>query len=375
MPSRSRYRVVLLLSCLAVAASLVVADEPVAAPTMDAKTYRQTVNRAVAFLKGKQAADGSFAAYAGPGVTAVAATGLLRIGRAPTTRRGQASSTWRSSSSPTAASTRPENMLPNYETSWHWSVLHEANRDRRYDKLIKNAEQFLKEHPVGRRASGQDRASSLRRRGLRQAASGPTCRTPASSLDALKAAGDGPDDPAVKKALIFVSRCQNLESEDNTTPFAAKNPDGGFYYTPAAGGESEAGKTANGGLRSYGSMTYAGLKSMIYAGVGPDDPRVKAAVEVDARSTTTSTTTRAWAPPACITTTTPFAKALDAASIKEIEDAKGDKHDWRQDLLAQLVRRQQPNGSWVNDENRMAGGRALPGDRLCLAVAGLLPPG
>ena len=30
-------------------------------------------------------------------------------------------------------------------------------------------------------------------------------------------------------------------------------------------------------LRSYGSMTYAGLKSMIFAGVGPDDPRVKAA--------------------------------------------------------------------------------------------------
>ena len=59
----------------------------------------------------------------------------------------------------------------------------------------------------------------------------------------------------------------------------AKNPDGGFYYTPAAGGESEAGKTPNGGLRSYASMTYAGLKSMIYAGVGPDDPRVKAAVK------------------------------------------------------------------------------------------------
>jgi squalene-hopene/tetraprenyl-beta-curcumene cyclase len=31
-------------------------------------------------------------------------------------------------------------------------------------------------------------------------------------------------------------------------------------------------------LRSYASMTYAGLKSMIYAGLTPDDPRVKAAV-------------------------------------------------------------------------------------------------
>ena len=52
----------------------------------------------------------------------------------------------------------------------------------------------------------------------------------------------------MKKALVFVSRCQNLESEYNTTQFAAKNPDGGFYYTPAAGGSSMAGKTADGGL-------------------------------------------------------------------------------------------------------------------------------
>ena len=30
-------------------------------------------------------------------------------------------------------------------------------------------------------------------------------------------------------------------------------------------------------VRSYGSMTYAGLKSMIYCGLTKDDPRVKAA--------------------------------------------------------------------------------------------------
>ena len=36
----------------------------------------------------------------------------------------------------------------------------------------------------------------------------------------------------MQRALVFVSRCQNLETEHNTTPFAAKNPDGGFYYTP-----------------------------------------------------------------------------------------------------------------------------------------------
>ena len=76
-----------------------------------------------------------------------------------------------------------------------------------------------------------------------------------------------------------MSRCQNLESPDNTTEFAAKNPDGGFYYTPIGNGGCPAGKTANGGLRSYGSMSYAGLKSMIFAGLKADDPRVVAAMK------------------------------------------------------------------------------------------------
>ena len=43
-------------------------------------------------------------------------------------------------------------------------------------------------------------------------------------IDALKAAGNGPDDEAMKRALVFVSRCQNLETENNTTPFAAEEP-------------------------------------------------------------------------------------------------------------------------------------------------------
>ena len=38
-------------------------------------------------------------------------------------------------------------------------------------------------------------------------------------------------------------------------------------------------RTPEGGLRSEGGMTYAGLKSFLYAGVGKDDPRVKAAVD------------------------------------------------------------------------------------------------
>ena len=60
-------------------------------------------------------------------------------------------------------------------------------------------------------------------------------------------------------------------------PVRGQEPRRRLLLHAAAGGGNHGRQNADGGLRSYGSMTYAGLKSMIYAGVGPDDPRVKAA--------------------------------------------------------------------------------------------------
>jgi len=84
-----------------------------------------------------------------------------------------------------------------------------------------------------------------------------------------------------------------------------------------------AGKTENGGLRSYASMTYAGLKSMIYAGIGPDDPRTKAAVAGLKKNYALDTNPGMGAPPVCITITNTFAKALDAVGQDEFVDADG----------------------------------------------------
>ena len=95
------------------------------------------------------------------------------------------------------------------------------------------------------------------------------------------AAGVPKDDPAFKKALIFVSRCQNLKGENNDQPWAGKINDGSFIYSAAAGGQTKVRTTPtpDGGLPGYGSMTYAGIKSLIYCGVSKDDQRVKKAYE------------------------------------------------------------------------------------------------
>ena len=137
----------------------------------------------------------------------------------------------------------------------------------------------------------------------------------------------------------------------NTTPLASKVNDGGFFYTVAAGGSSAAGKTADGGLRSYGAMTYAGLKSMIYAGLTATDPRVKAASEWIGRHYTVAENPGLGEQGLFYYYDT-FAKTMAALKVNEFEDAQQAKHDWRKELAEQLFTVQQANGSWVNPKER-----------------------
>ncbi len=84
-----------------------------------------------------------------------------------------------------------------------------------------------------------------------------------------------------KAAIQFVQNCQNLRGT-NSQAWASDDPQnkGGFIYAPE---RSNAGKTnlANGRVayRSYGTMTYAGLLSYIYADIKTDDPRVTTALD------------------------------------------------------------------------------------------------
>ena len=59
-------------------------------------------------------------------------------------------------------------------------------------------------------------------------------------IEALHQSGLPADDPAYRKALVFISRCQNL-GESNDQPFAKGQSDGGFIYTPVNAGESKPG--------------------------------------------------------------------------------------------------------------------------------------
>lgn len=340
----------LVLVGLAVPGSLLWAEEDAAGGVR--RQHEAMVAKATSFLltKGRDS-DGSYSSFSGPGVTSLVTTALLRNGVPPSDPRVEASLAYlRGTIQPDGGIYQAGSLYRNYETCLAILCLAEANRDGKYDQTLKRADAFVKGIQWDE-SEGKDESDL----GYGGAGYGkhkrPDLSNTAFLVEALKATGNGADSEAIQRALVFVSRCQNLESEHNTTAFAAKNPDGGFYYTPAAGGTSQAGTTASGGLRSYASMTYAGLKSMIYAGLGPEDQRVKAAYTWIERNYGLASNPGMGSSGLYYYYHT-FAKALDAMGVDAIEDENGVKHDWRAELTRELAKRQQPDGSWLNENDR-----------------------
>jgi len=193
-------------------------------------------------------------------------------------------------------------------------------------------------------------------------------------VEALHDSGLPKDHPTYQKALVFIQRCQ-MNAETNDQAFAKGSTQGGFIYSAANGGESKAGKIEINGrdeLRSYGSMTYAGLKSMIYCGLAKSDPRVKAALEwirshwtLEYNPNMPEKQSREGVYYYYHT----FARALAAIDEPIIRDAQGRNHDWREELLTKLEKLQRPDGSWVNESDRwMEGMPALTTSYAMLAL-------
>ena len=338
------------LACLVVVTSVSFnattahADDAALASQVDA-----TQAEGVAYLRIVQAEDGSWTSPQQPGITALVTTALLRSGvPADDPMIVKALSHLESFQQDDGGIYHAQSQHRNYETAITIMALEATGQSQKYNKTISRAVGFLKglQWDESEEIDVSDPAYGGAGYGKHQR---PDLSNTQYMLEAFKAAGIDESDPAYQKALIFISRCQNLETPHNNTEFAAKVDDGGFYYTPAAGGTSQAGTTPDGGLRSYASMTYAGLKSMIYAGVEKDDQRVKAATEW-IRKFYTLEENPGMGHQGLFYYYHTFAKALDALEVAEFEDADGAKHNWRAELAAHLIKLQQSNGSWVNQK-------------------------
>lgn len=311
--------------------------------------WRRAVGRGEAYLRRTQETDGSWSEY--PATTALAVSALLRGGHTevadPDMARGvrfilrsvQPDGGIYSTANAATA-------LPNYNTSLCAMTLAQT-RNPAYRSFIARAQHFLE-------SSQFDEADDVPPSDPRYGGIGygshpdrPDLSNLQMALEALKDTGAGPNAPVWHKAIVFLQRAQNRK-ESNDQPWAqdASN-DGGFVYDSrgrsyATGGDPHA---------SYGSMSYAGLKSYIYCGVTRSDPRVQAAWNW-IRSHYTVKEHPGMGDTSLYYYYHTMAKTLDVYGTRIVRDAAGRPHDWASELADQLTADQRPDGSWYNDNAR-----------------------
>ena len=323
---------------------------------------KDSLDRGLAWLRTQQNADGSF----GKDTVhpALSALPLVAFQREPTGRFsaadfvGKGYAYLRGFTQPDGGIYSKEAGLANYNTSVCLLALAGANEPKDLDVLLK-----ARAYVVGQQAGGMAKPETDGGIGYGTTGTSPKRGHPdldntVVALEALRATKHlvadrpGAKDLNWNAAIAFVSRCQNLPSH-NKEKWASGDPanKGGFIYYPGSSNAGEVSLEGGGkALRSYGSMSYAGLLSFIYADVKKDDPRVLAAVGWLNRNYTLAENP-GLEQQGYFYYLHLMAKGLTAAGITELEIG-GKKSDWRRDLAMRLMKLQQQDGSWINESPR-----------------------
>ena len=168
----------------------------------------------------------------------------------------------------------------------------------------------------------------------------------------------GGDTEALKKlnwdaALKFIQRSQNLPGY-NDQSWVTGDPQnkGGFIYFP---GDSKAGEmelpAGTKALRSYGSISYAGMLSYAYADLKKDDPRVQAVFDWLQANYTLDENPGMGGDGLYYYYMT-MAKALTTFGVDTLTLKDGKQVNWRKDLAVRMLDLQKNDGMWVNDKGR-----------------------
>lgn len=253
--------------------------------------------------------------------------------------------------------------LNNYTTSIGLMVLKAADAEKHKDVIAK-ALGYLRNLQWGRGQGLEPESADFGGAGYGEHER-PDLSNTAWFVEAMKKMGVEKDDPAMKNAVIFVSRMQAGEAAKG---YWVSDGKGGFIYALREGGKEGGGESKAGtidlpsggkGLKCYGSMTYAGFLSLIYAGLERTDPRVKAAHEwMEAHWTLEENPEMGMEGYLYYLMT--MGKALGAYGSPAIIDEQGQAHLWQKELSAKLIALQTPDGSWVNEKaDRWYEGNAL----------------
>ncbi len=245
--------------------------------------------------------------------------------------------------------------LANYNTAVCMAALHALGRPELVP-VIQNARTFLAKmqylgSDIYRGGMGYDAETDRAYADLSNSYMAYEAMRLTQDVEDLRAAGEPRADLDWSAAQEFLAQIQNLSSVNTNYWVSESDADrGGFAYSPGSGASTtnEEGRVT---LRSYGSMTYAGLLSLIYADVDPDDERVTSALD--------------WAVRHWSLEENPgmdqeglyyffkvLTKSLKASGADDLRLPDGSLVNWRADVVRKLIALQRPDGFWVNDNNR-----------------------
>lgn len=351
------------------------------------KKANDSIDKGIAYLRAQQGEDGSWMPDMGPAVTGLVLTALLEqpeIGPDDKTAAKAIAYILKNVQDDGSIRKGPDGILASYNTALSLSALARiGGSSPEAASAIKGGQEFLKgtqwivgmKDPDGKTIDEDHPFYG----GFGYGGSGrPDISNTQLALQALHDTGVNCEDPVFKRALTFLNRIQAVESNDkNADKF--EELDGGFIYSSSINkdhigvpeskasqdqiDEGKAGRPVS-GLRTYGSVTYAGFKSMIYANLDRDDPRMKAALSWISKNYTLNQNPgmpEEQKLQGLFYYYLTMGRALNAYGKSTITltrpSADGgeptiEKRDWANDLIDVIVSQQDKEGWWANTESR-----------------------
>lgn len=381
--------------------SLVAVSAFAALPEEEAAAYRASMKQGAAWLAAQQHEEGYWANATMPAMTALAMWALHEAAYPDQAAIDRAMNFVLSCGHPDGSfwvkpsAERRGGGLANYNTSVCMAALHALGRPelvpviQQSRKYVAGTQHLANESSVYYGGMGYDPDSEREYADLSNSFMAYEAMRMTEDVEDLRREGDEKADLDWDAVQAFLGKVQNLPSV-NTLPWVTDDVDdqGGFIYNPGAThseGKRPAGPPPDGAatpdeasrpprpprdaadaprpatapapegeritLRSYGSMTYAGLLSLIYANVSEDDERVKSAHDWATRHWTLDENP-GMGPQGLYYFFKVLSKALDTMGDEVLDLPDGRKVTWRHALGERLLALQQEDGSWVNDNNR-----------------------
>ena len=323
---------------------------------------RAALGRGATWLAAQQQADGHWGLPDTPALTGLAMWGLQQtdpaayqaaIDRAMVfvlTSVREDGSIWREPSAQ-----RKGGGLGNYNTAVCMAALHALGRPELVP-VVQNARTYLSKmqylEPGGYRGGmGYDADQGRPYTDLSNSYMAYEAMRLTQDVEDLRAAGEAKADLDWQAAQEFLAQVQNLKGV-NTNAYMSADADnqGGFAYSPGAGAAiTNADGTVT--LRSYGSMTYAGLLALIYAQVDAQDVRVQSAKDWACRHWTLDENP-GMGPEGLYYFFNVLTKCLKAAGDNTLTLPDGRTVAWREEVVRKLLALQKPEGFWGNENNR-----------------------